>query len=41
MECCFQNINEKAKTNNSLESWHKAFACDAKVHPTVTKLVTK
>jgi hypothetical protein len=34
-------LNDKAKTNNSLESWHKAFACDAYVHPTVTKLVKK
>jgi hypothetical protein len=30
---------DKGKTNNNLESWHKVFAWDAKIHPTFTKLV--
>jgi hypothetical protein len=32
-------IEDKARTNNSQESWHKCFAGDAKIHPTFNKLV--
>ena len=32
-------LQDKARTNNALESWHKLFSSDAKTHPTFNKLV--
>ena len=29
----------KGRTNNSQDCWHKLFAFDAKVHPTLNKLI--
>lgn len=32
-------LQNKARTNNSQESWHRVFAEDAHVHPTFNKLI--
>ena len=32
-------IKGEPRTNNNLEAWHKQFEVDARIHPTVNKLI--
>ena len=37
--CYLRVLNDEARTNNSLESWHNVFATDVGDHPTVNKAI--
>ena len=37
--CYDRVLSDQARTNNSLESWHKQFEMDVGKHPTTNKLI--